>query len=317
MNAQPPPGRSTSAVFAYAQLFRLPALFTAFADVLLGYFIAYGPTNPYFSGTALAMLLAASGFLYTAGMVLNDVYDAEIDARERPQRPIPSGRVPLEIARLIGFEFLIIGMAFGWGVSWLDGSYRPGMIASVLALAVVMYDKVLKRTPATPLVMGSCRFLNVLLGMSTLARPVEAWHYVIAGGIGLYIAGVTWFARTESRTSNRWLLLWGIAVMAIGLGMVAWFPNWFLPPGEGNNPMRYTTVMLLLAALILWRPLTAVLDPSPARVQFAVKHCLLALIVLDATVCQALVGGYAGMFIIVLLIPTLGLGYYMSGKAIT
>ena len=304
-------------MFAYAQLFRLPALFTAFADVLLGYFIAFGPQNPYFSGTALAMLLACSGFLYTAGMVLNDVYDVENDARERPNRPIPSGRVPYEIARLIGFEFLIIGLAFGWGVSWLDGSYRPGLIASALALAVVMYDKVLKRTPAAPLVMGSCRFLNVLLGMSTLARPVEGWHYIIAGGIGVYIAGVTWFARTESRTSNRWMLLWGVAVMAVGLGMLAWFPSWFARQPDGDNQSRYTMLMLLLAALVLWRPLLAVFDPSPARVQFAVKHCLLALIVLDATVCQAVVGGYSGVFIIVLLIPTLGLGYYMSGKAIT
>jgi len=304
-------------VFAYAQLFRLPALFTAFADVLLGYFIAFGPGTPYFSGTALAMLLASSGFLYTAGMVLNDVYDFEVDARDRPKRPIPSGRVPFEIARLIGFEFLIIGMAFGWGVSWLDGSYRPGLIASALALAVVLYDKVLKRTPAAPLVMGSCRFLNVLLGMSTLARPVEGWHYAIAGGIGIYIAGVTWFARTESRTSNRWLLLWGIVVMAAGLGILAWFPNWFAQQPDRHNLGRYTMLMVLLAALILWRPLLAMLDPKPARVQFAVKHCLLALIVLDATLCQALVGGYSGMFIIVLLIPTLGLGYYMSGKAIT
>jgi len=304
-------------VFAYAQLFRLPALFTAFADVLLGYFIAYGPTNPYFSGTALAMLLASSAFLYTAGMVLNDVYDVEVDARERPQRPIPSGRVPLEVARLIGFEFLIIGMAFGWGVSWLDGSYRPGLIASALALAVVMYDRVLKHTPAAPLMMGSCRFLNVLLGMSTLAQSVETWHYLIAGGIGTYIAGVTWFARTESRKSNRWLLLWGIAVMAIGLCILAWFPLSFPQQPDGANQSRFTTVMLLLAALVLWRPVLAVFDPTPKRVQFAVKHCLLALIVLDATVCQAVVGGYAGVFIIVLLIPTLGLGYYMSGKAIT
>ena len=29
-------------------------------------------------------------------MVLNDVFDAEVDARERPERPIPSGRVSLQ-----------------------------------------------------------------------------------------------------------------------------------------------------------------------------------------------------------------------------
>ncbi len=303
-------------VLAYAQLFRLPAVFTTFADILLGYFIAHGANDPYFSLTALLMLLASSGFLYTAGMVLNDVYDVEIDARERPERPIPSGRVPYELARLIGFEFLIIGMAFGWGVSWLDSSWRAGLISSALALAVVLYDKVLKHTPAAPLVMGSCRFLNVLLGMSTLAGSLQPWHYAIAAGIGTYIAGVTWFARTESQVSNRLMLGWGVAVMALGIGILASFPLWFAPQPDANLT-RYASLMSLLGMLIIWRPLVAVFDPVPRKVQFAVKHCLLALIVLDATVCQVMVGGLTGVLVIVLIVPTLALGYYMGSKAIT
>ena len=44
---------------------------------------------------AVLLLVAASVFLYLAGMVLNDVYDVEIDRRERPDRPLPSGRIPV------------------------------------------------------------------------------------------------------------------------------------------------------------------------------------------------------------------------------
>ena len=30
---------------------------------------------------------------YTAGMILNDVLDDDVDRRERPERPLPSGAV--------------------------------------------------------------------------------------------------------------------------------------------------------------------------------------------------------------------------------
>ena len=40
-----------------------------------------------------AGLAAASSCLYLAGMALNDYADRDVDAVERPGRPIPSGRV--------------------------------------------------------------------------------------------------------------------------------------------------------------------------------------------------------------------------------
>ena len=38
-------------------------------------------------------------------MVLNDVFDAEVDAREQPDRPIPSGRVSRRAAALLAGDF--------------------------------------------------------------------------------------------------------------------------------------------------------------------------------------------------------------------
>src|SRR2546423_324402 len=97
------------AVRAYLQLIRAPAVFTALADVLLGFFFAYRPslfseamlpwTPPW---DLLAMLLGASLCLYMAGMVLNDFFDAQVDARQRPRRPIPSGRVRRGTAGWLG-----------------------------------------------------------------------------------------------------------------------------------------------------------------------------------------------------------------------
>ena len=76
-------------------------VFTAASNVIAGFLIASGQWSP---AVVLATLIAASACLYAAGMVLNDAFDAELDARERPERPIPSGR----IARRAAF-------AAGWG----------------------------------------------------------------------------------------------------------------------------------------------------------------------------------------------------------
>ena len=84
---------------AYLQLVRLPNVFTAMADVLLGYLFTHPRLEPV---GHFALLLVASSMLYLAGMVLNDYFDQEQDARERPARPLPSGRVTPQAARLLG-----------------------------------------------------------------------------------------------------------------------------------------------------------------------------------------------------------------------
>ena len=152
--------QSPSRALAYLQLFRAPNMFTAVADVLAGYLITHGAID---TPGALALLVAASCLLYTAGMVLNDVFDLERDRRERPGRPLPSGRIDPSRARWLGYEMLAAGVGFGWLAGWLTGAIEPGVVASVLAAAVILYDGWLKRTPAGPLGMGTCRALNVLL----------------------------------------------------------------------------------------------------------------------------------------------------------
>ena len=102
------------------------------------------------------------------------------------------------------------GVIAAWLVSYLAGNFRPGIVATLLATAVVLYDIILKQTAIAPLVMGSCRFLNVLLGMSLaettdtmLPRPWTAAEWTIAAGIGIYIVGVTIFARYRRSRHHR------------------------------------------------------------------------------------------------------------------
>ena len=163
--------RSSSRLLAYLQLLRLPNVFTAMADVAMGFLFTHDTLSP---PAEFACLLISSSALYTAGMVLNDVYDFEHDRYERPDRPLPSRRISQVVAARLGWTLLVIGMAAGCFAAGLTGDWRPAAAAIGVAALIVLYDRALKHTPAGPLAMGGCRFLNVLLGMSTSPLP-GAW----------------------------------------------------------------------------------------------------------------------------------------------
>ena len=308
------PNRASSDLWAYAQLVRAPNVFTALADVLAGYLIAQGDfTTP---GVLLALAVASSS-LYSAGTVLNDVYDVEVDTRQRPHRPIPSGRVAVTHARLLGAVLLVIGVAAACGAGGLVGQWRTGGIGLALAAAVWLYDGLLKQTPLAPVVMGACRGLNLLLGMSIVAGELATVHYALAVGMWIYIAGVTWFARTEAGVSERTPLALATATMALGIGVLAATPVW-LKLSESVDLRLYVTtagavvLMAAIGALILWRVIWAIVEPVPARVQAAVKNCILSLVVLDAAMCAMLVGPAAAVLVLLLLLPTMWLGRWFA-----
>ena len=217
---------SDSKLRAYLELLRLPNVFTAMADVLMGFLLTSSTLELM---PAAALLLAASSCLYLAGMVLNDVFDYDIDRVERPKRPLPSRRIPLATARTFGYSLWALGILFGWGAGAALGEWTSGTIVSLLALAVLLYDRWLKHTPLGPIAMGSCRFLNVLLGMSAGRLPWSTAHWIVALGLGTYIVGVTWFARTEARRSSRPQLIAALLVICGGLGLLASFPSWASP----------------------------------------------------------------------------------------
>jgi 4-hydroxybenzoate polyprenyltransferase len=293
----------TNRLLPFLQLFRIPNVFTAIADVSMGYLFVHASLRPW---SVYASLLAASCLLYTAGMVLNDVYDRALDARDRPHRPLPSGQISARLAGSVGYGMLFVGLASGWiagaisddlGIVW----WRSGLVATALAGSVVAYDAVLKATWAGPLVMGACRALNVLLGMSAggpIDPNVTQWYgydaaqLLVACGIGAFIVGVTWFARTEARVSDRRQLVSAVLVMVAAFWLLAIFPQFgAFASGAAELTMRPAVVwpllVLLLGYSIVRRCWSAIADPVPMRVQAAVKQCIVSLIVLDAAVCLA------------------------------
>ncbi len=304
---------------------RLPNVFTAVSDVLMGYVFTRHSFSP---GGALACLVLASALLYTAGMVLNDVFDLEVDKKERPFRPLPSGQIAIAQARALGFVMLLLGVGFGWLAGYLYQNdpilpvahpWRSGVIATLLAVAVLAYDAILKKTLVGPLAMGCCRLLNVLLGMS-LAGPYVGkdlfWlgythaEWLIAVGIGVYVVGITVYAKSEAEEKSQTLkLLLGVMVMLCGvmlMGSAAWLtklqirPNWVYP-----------ALLALLTVTILRRAVAAALDGSSALVQGAVKHAILSIIMLDAAVCLAAGPPVYAIVVVMLLGPAVLLGKWV------
>jgi 4-hydroxybenzoate polyprenyltransferase len=181
---------------AWSQLFRAANVFTAASNVIAGFLIVQRQWAP---ADALALLAAASACLYLAGMVLNDVFDAPLDSVERPERPIPSGRIARSSAAVVGWLLLLLGISLAWWAAWAAGHLLPGLIGSLLALAIVRYDMALKRTSLGPIGMGFCRFFNVTLGAS-VARNL--WDHpaavAYAALVGVYTIVLTQIARSES-----------------------------------------------------------------------------------------------------------------------
>jgi 4-hydroxybenzoate polyprenyltransferase len=199
---------------ALADLVRLPAVLSVPGDTLLGV-VAAGGSPPW---PRRAGLVAASSCLYLGGMALNDYADRDVDAVERPHRPIPSGRVDARVALRVAQTLTVAGV----GTAALAGGARALAVAVPLAASVWSYDLALKSTPWGPAAMATCRTLDVLLGASTGSL---APALVPAGIIGAHTLVISVVSRSEATGSApsvpRAALAGTVAVTAAAAGLAA------------------------------------------------------------------------------------------------
>jgi 4-hydroxybenzoate polyprenyltransferase len=309
-------------LLAYAQLLRIPNVFTAMADIGLAALVTAslpGRLEP------VLYLILASSCLYCAGLVWNDYFDFAQDLRERPGRPLPSNRVSRRAAARFGVVLLITGVVFaGFAGRREDGfDMRPLLVAILIVGAVLLYDAWLKRTVLGPLNMGLCRFLNVLLGLTVSAEVIPPWGFLLAAVVGVYIVGVTWFARREARISKQLELAAATVVMLAALVLALFLPvvGQQLSRSEGpvsarkflTGELGHVLFPYLLVAFGFWiaiPALAAVRKPMPKEVQIAVKRAVLGLIVLDAVLAAGL-AGTMGLLLLLLFLPARVLGRWV------
>ncbi|MFU8872914.1 SCO3242 family prenyltransferase [Micromonospora sp. SL4-19] len=250
-----------------AELVRAPAALSVPGDVLAGA-AAAGALD-----RRTPALAGASVLLYWAGMAANDWADRRLDAVERPERPIPSGRVRPAAAFGVAAGLTAAGLAVAGAV----GGRRATAVAVPLAAVIWGYDLLAKNTAAGPAVMATCRGLDVLLGASpgpsagagrsaargTGRTPSARRGLVRAVPAALTVAAHTWtvtaLSRREVSGADRRLPRATLA----GTALVAATALSRTDPVPAALAAGYATRYGSAQARVL-------ADPSPARVRAAV-----------------------------------------------
>lgn len=281
-----------SGLRSFLELIRLPNVFTAPADVAMGLAVA----GASFTAPHLALLLA-SAFAYAGGMALNDAWDAPLDAHERPERPIPSGRISRATAFRVAGGCFVVCVA----LAALAGR-RSLFVALLLVAAIVVYDGFAKSSAAGPASMALCRGLNVALGVAagTLALTSIGPIAVLFSYV-LVITVVSRFEVMEAPVAvvRGAAVAFGALLALSAVLLVAW---WGRPGGAA---------LAFLALLALWlaRPLRAAMaDPVPRRIIGVIKASVLGIIFLDAAFAGAALGVAFGLLVAALFIPAWALG---------
>ena len=280
---------STNRLWAYLQMMRPANIVTAWADILAG-FAASGAVG-LLNIQVLGWLLLATTGLYGGGIVLNDVFDAELDAKERPERPIPSGRASRQGATLLGSALLVTGVVAAAQVSLLSATLACG-----IALAATLYDAVGKHHPILgPVNMGACRGGNLLLGISAVPAMIGE-HWFLAVIPIIYIAAVTTISRGEVHGAKN--ITGTIALLLIGLVIAGLLSLGLL---QDYQVLAALPFVALFAVRVLLPFIKAVREPKPEQIRIAVKAGVLSLIVLDATVAAGFASLPYGLLVLSLL----------------
>lgn len=194
------------------RLGRVSNLPTVWSNVIAATTLAGGA-----SWRSIALMALGMSAIYIGGMYLNDAFDRDIDAKQRPSRPIPSGAAPVGTVFAIGFGLLALGTAvfaiYGWQAA-----------AGCLALCgvIILYNWHHKGNPLSPLLMGLCRALVYIVTAAALGAALATPVLVGAFVLLIYVAGLT--LASKQGYGHVGLMIAGISLLdaAFAASMGAW-----------------------------------------------------------------------------------------------
>lgn len=194
--------RSSGTLLDYAELARVSNLPTCISNTLVG--CALGARSGLFPWSSVPPIAAGICLLYAAGMVMNDIFDRERDWFERPERPIPSGRVSLLEAWSFAAMMIVVGMGL-----LSNTSTRALDLGLPLLACIVLYDWLHKRYSWSIVLMGACRGMVYLVAAAGVSWPLDLFRDLwLAATLGLYTVVITVVARSENirlLDARRWL----------------------------------------------------------------------------------------------------------------
>jgi len=291
-------------LIGYLRLMRPANVVTSVADVLAGVAIAgyfvfddggyswsaiTGPNLPFLP---VILLCISTIGLYSGGIIMNDVFDAKLDAVERPERPIPSGLISKNAATIFGGICFFIGI-FAAGLLGRNAQY----LAVAIMICCLVYDRFLKHSAIFgPLNMGLCRGLNLLLGVCIIPDQVEQYWYLAIVPI-VYIAAITMISRGEVHGGSKKTLYAAAGLYALVIASVVYFA------AVNQSRLPITIAFLgMFGAMILGPLFKAIKNPIGPNIGKAVKSGVIALIVLNAAWAAAF-GAWPIAAAIIILLP--------------
>ena len=272
-------------------------IITAVADVLAGIAISgYLVNKTSYAGNLfpILLLIISTIGLYGGGVVFNDVFDAELDKTERPERPIPKGVISLKEASYLGIFLLFGGIIAAAMVNPLSGS-----IAFLIAVAALAYDKWSKHHALSgPLNMGLCRGLNLLLGISVLTTSVASWWFLAIVPV-IYIAAITMVSRGEVHGGSKNILYAAAFLYATVIGGI------LLLSAQRNMLWEAVVFLVPFSGMIFSALIRAIRLPTPKNIGKAVKAGVIALILMNASWAAAF--GVISLALLILVLFPLSL----------
>jgi 4-hydroxybenzoate polyprenyltransferase len=284
----------TQRVKEYLRLIRLPNVFTTPSNILAGYFAAFTTAPAEADGVHLIALMVSSGLLYIAGIVLNDYFDIEIDKKERPSRPLPSGKISKGYALTIAIVALLIANTIALVVGPISLA-----ISLALTLLIIAYDYHLKYTVIGPFAMGGTRFLNVIFGASPVLLYIDNHSVTIVGAAAsslfFYVSSITILSKKEvgnERPNSTLVILivFGVILAIVPLGVLLQLEWTFL-----LNLSIFAAVII-----VTFRQYIAKEVPS---VQKAVRNMVISIIILDSVFVTGTAGLPNGLATLLLIAP--------------
>ncbi|HMP77800.1 MAG TPA: UbiA family prenyltransferase [Kiritimatiellia bacterium] len=277
----------------WLRLLRAPNLLTVPGDPVAGCLLAAGAAAV--PDVRLVMVAVAAVLFYAGGLVMNDLVDRAVDQRERPQRPLAAGRIPVSAARVA------LAVCFVGGAALCAAAGGWVLAAGLLLMsAIAAYNLLHRAGPLAALLMGACRGLNVALGVALAgAAGALAWAGMLL--TACFVVALTALARHEmSARKPGWRAWLPASVVLVGFGFVVRQVE--LTPDMEFRLTGAFFFAFALAGLAAWRLMEGGRGMAPAAIGLLVS----ALIPLQAALCLASGSGAWGMaaaFLLIVLWP--------------
>lgn len=127
--------------------------------------------------TLEVLMAAVVVFLVTgAGNSINDYFDHKIDAINKPERPIPSGRIALKTALIYSTLLFVVGIILAFSINLL-----LGIVALLSSILMVFYARDLK----TKCLIGNLS-ISFLTGLCFVFGGIAVGQIIISIYLGFY-----------------------------------------------------------------------------------------------------------------------------------